>query len=385
MKMAYPMRHRVLDIRTMPACMLSVLSLAVLLAAGPLCAQSQTPQVIRVVKGKSVVLSFPERIKTISIANEAVIDVATITPTDAVVIGKDEGVTSLYIWGESGRYQSYDLKVDRSKTSQQVVLQVQIAEVNTSKMTDYGVDWLLQDADDRHIIEGDKTVASYAGQLTVPDPSTENLIATTGISGAIKWVGDKQTAQLMVRALQEKGNLRMLANPRLVCLSNEEASFLVGGEIPVPIAQQAATSGATAITIEWKEYGVKLRFTPTIVDTNLIRLKTALEVSSLDVSTSVSFAGGTIPGIRTRKADGTVELNSTQAIVLGGLRATETQETVSRIPVLGHIPVLEFFFSKKQKTTVDNELLIIVSPRIIESTAQEVIPPLPGVVEDTIR
>jgi len=385
MKMAYPMRHRVLDIRTMPACMLSVLSLAVLLAAGPLCAQSQTPQVIRVVKGKSVVLSFPERIKTISIANEAVIDVATITPTDAVVIGKDEGVTSLYIWGESGRYQSYDLKVDRSKTSQQVVLQVQIAEVNTSKMTDYGVDWLLQDADDRHIIEGDKTVASYAGQLTVPDPSTENLIATTGISGAIKWVGDKQTAQLMVRALQEKGNLRMLANPRLVCLSNEEASFLVGGEIPVPIAQQAATSGATAITIEWKEYGVKLRFTPTIVDTNLIRLKTALEVSSLDVSTSVSFAGGTIPGIRTRKADGTVELNSTQAIVLGGLRATETQETVSRIPVLGHIPVLEFFFSKKQKTTVDNELLIIVSPRIIESTIQEVIPPLPGVVEDTIR
>jgi Flp pilus assembly secretin CpaC len=383
--MADHMKHRVVDIRMMPAYMLSMLSLALLLAAAPLLAQSQTPQVIRVIKGKSIVLSFPEKIKTISIANEAIIDVATITPTDAVVIGKDEGVTSLYIWGESGRYQSYDMKVDRSKTSQQVVLQVQIAEVNTSKMTDYGVDWLLRDTDDSHIIQGDKTIASYAGEVTSPDANTQNLFATTGISGAIKWIGDEHTAQMMVRALQENGNLRMLANPRLVCLSNEEASFLVGGEIPVPIAQQAATGGATAITIEWKEYGVKLKFTPTIVDTNLIRLKTALEVSSLDVSTSVTYAGGTIPGIRTRKADGTVELNSTQAIVLGGLRATETQEEVRRIPVLGHIPVLEFFFSKKQKTTVDNELLIIVSPRIIESTAQEVIPPLPGVVEDTTK
>ena len=365
--------------------MLCVLSLAVLLSAGPLCAQSPTPQVIRVIKGKSIVLSFPERIKTISIANEAIIDVATITPTDAVVIGKDEGVTSLYIWGESGRYQSYDLKVDRSKTSQQVVLEVQIAEVNTSKMTDYGVDWLLRDTDDDHIIQGEKAIGSYAGEVTSPDPNTQNLIATTGISGAIKWIGDQHTAQFMVRALQENGNLRMLANPRLVCLSNEEASFLVGGEIPVPIAQQAASGGATAITIEWKEYGVKLRFTPTIVDTNLIRLKTALEVSSLDKSNTVSYAGWTIPGIRTRKADGTVELNSTQAIVLGGLRASETQETVSRIPVLGHIPVLEFFFSKKQKTTVDNELLIIVSPRIIESTTREIIPPLPGVVEDSTK
>lgn len=385
MKIAGHMKQRILQSRTVPASKLCMLSLAVLLIAGPIYAQTQPPQVVRVVKGKSVVLTFPERIKTISIANEAVIDVATITPTDAVVIGKDEGITSLYIWGESGRYQAYDMKVDRSKMSQQVVLEVQIAEVNTTGMEDFGVDWLLRDTDDDNIVEGDKAVASYAGDITIPDPNTQTLFAQGGVSGVVKWIGDQHTAQFMIRAMEEKGNLRMLANPRLVCLSNEEASFLVGGEIPVPVAQQAVAGGASAITIEWKEYGVKLKFTPTIVDTNLIRLKISPEVSSIDLSNTVVYAGGTIPGIRTRKANATVELNSTQAIVLGGLRSSETQETVRRIPVLGHIPVLEFFFSKKYKKTVENELLIVVSPRIIESVAAEIIPPLPGVVEDTLK
>lgn len=371
------MKRRIVHVQMVPVGMLRMLSLAVLLTAGTLFAQSQSPKEIRIVKGKSVVLTFPERIKTISIANEAVIDVATITPTDAVVIGKEEGITSLYIWGESGRYQAYDMKVDRSKVSQQVVLEVQIAEVNTTGMKDFGIDWLLRDIDRQ-----DKAIASYAGEVTIPDPNTQTLYAQEGISGAVKWIGNKGTAQLMVRALEESGKLRMLANPRLVCLSSEEASFLVGGEIPVPVAQQAVAGGASAITIEWKEYGVRLRFTPTIVDTNLIRLKIAPEVSSLDYSNTVTYAGGTIPGIRTRKADGTVELNSTQSIVLGGLQASEKQETISRIPILGHIPVLGYFFSKRQTKTVNNELLIIVSPRIIESAGQEVIPPLPGVEEN---
>jgi pilus assembly protein CpaC len=379
-KMANHMRHRVPNKQKMPACMIFLLSLAIMLGQSPLSAQSQAPKVLRVVKGKSIVVSFPERIKTISIANEAVIDVVTITPTDAVVIGKEEGITSLYIWGESSRYQAYEMKVDRSVTSQQIVLEVQIAEVNTSKTEDYGVDWLLWDTDDDHIARGEKTLGSYAGEVTVPDPLSKNLYAQEGISGVMKWIGDEHAVQMIIRAMQENGDLHMLANPRLVCLSNEEASFLVGGEIPVPVAQQAAAGGTSAITIEWREFGVKLRFTPTIVDTNLIRLKIAPEVSSLDYSNTVTYAGWSIPSIRIRRADGTVELNSTQSIVLGGLHATEKQELVRRIPVLGRIPVLEFFFSKKQTVTVDNELLIVVSPRIIESAAQEIIPPLPGAV-----
>lgn len=371
--------------RIIRVCTWAMFCLALHMSVNTLSAQSQVPQILRVVKGKSIVVSFPERIKTISIANEAVVDVATITPTDAVVIGKDEGVTSLYIWGESGKYLAYEMKVDRSVTSQQIVLEVQMAEVNATNTTDFGIDWLLRDTDDRHIAEGEKILGSYSGDVTVPDPRSQNLDAQAGITGVVKWIGDKQTAQAIIRALEEKGNLKMLANPRLVCLSNEEASFLVGGEIPVPIAQQSSGGGSSAITIEWKEFGVKLRFTPTIVDTNLIRLKIAPEVSSLDYSNPISLSGWIVPAIRTRKASGTVELNSTQAIVLGGLHATEMQETVSRVPILGHIPLLGYLFTKKHKVESENELLIVVSPRIIESAGQEVVPPLPGVAPDTTK
>jgi len=379
------MRRRMPYNRIIRVCTWAMFCLALHMSVNTLSAQSQVPQILRVVKGKSIVVSFPERIKTISIANEAVVDVATITPTDAVVIGKDEGVTSLYIWGESGKYLAYEMKVDRSVTSQQIVLEVQMAEVNATNTTDFGIDWLLRDTDDRHIAEGEKILGSYSGDVTVPDPRSQNLDAQAGITGVVKWIGDKQTAQAIIRALEEKGNLKMLANPRLVCLSNEEASFLVGGEIPVPIAQQSSGGGSSAITIEWKEFGVKLRFTPTIVDTNLIRLKIAPEVSSLDYSNPISLSGWIVPAIRTRKASGTVELNSTQAIVLGGLHATEMQETVSRVPILGHIPLLGYLFTKKHKVESENELLIVVSPRIIESAGQEVVPPLPGVAPDTTK
>src|SRR5512138_2561008 len=140
--------------------------LVLLVILGVLSAQAQpTPEVIRVVKGKSIVVTFPERIKTISIADDKVVDVVSMSPVEAVVIGKDEGTTSLYIWGESGKYRSYEIKVDRAVRSQQVVLEVQIGEVNKNKLTDLGVDWLYRNTDDRHIAKGEKTIGSYTGGI----------------------------------------------------------------------------------------------------------------------------------------------------------------------------------------------------------------------------
>lgn len=358
---------------------LTGLLMFVTLTAG---AQGQTaPQVLRIVKGKSAVVTFPERIKTMSLADQAVIDVVSITPTDAVVIGKAEGVTSLYIWGESGRYQEYEAKVDRAITSQQVVLEVQMAEFNRSKATELGFDFLLNSTDDDLLARGEKAIGSYAGEVTTPDPLMRNIFAQEGVTGIIKWVGPNGTAAAAIRAMEEHGVIRLLANPRLVCLSDEEASFLVGGEIPVPIPSQASAGGYLNVAIEWKEFGVKLVFTPTIVDSNLVRLRIAPEVSSLDYSNSISFAGWDIPAIRTRRAGATVELNSAQSVVLGGLTASESHTIERKVPILGHIPLLGIFFTSKQSVTQENELLIVVTPRIIESVADEVIPPLPGVEE----
>lgn len=335
-------------------------------------------RLLRVVKGKSIVLNYPEKIVTVSLANEDIADVVSVTPTELVIIGKEVGVTSLIVWGESKRHTMYDIKVDRAISGQQVVLEVQVAEVNKSALSEYGLDFLMVDSDPSHIKRGDKILGTYAGQVTSPDPESRNLFAQDGITGVIKWLGDKREFSTIIKALQQKGDLTLLANPQLICLSGEEASFLVGGEVPVPIAHTATAAGAPSVSIEWKEYGVRLDFLPTIVDTNLINLKITPEVSSLDWANAVSFAGWDIPALRTRKADATVELNSGQSVVLGGLLSTEETKTIKRVPILGHIPIINFFFSKKEATKSETELLIIVSPRIISSIAEEKIPPLPG-------
>lgn len=340
-------------------------------------------QLLRVVKGKSIVLSYPEKVQTVSLANEEIADVVSVTPTELVVIGKEVGLTSLIVWGESKRHTMYDVKVDRDISGQQVVLEVQVAEVNKSALGEYGLDFLMVDSDPSHIRKGDKILGTYAGQVTSPDPESRDLFAQDGITGVMKWLGDKREFSIIFKALQQKGDLKLLANPQLLCLSGEEASFLVGGEVPVPIAQTVTPGAALSITVEWKEYGIKLNFVPTVVDTDLINLKISPEVSSLDWTNMVSFGGYDIPALRTRKADATVELNSEQSVVLGGLLSTEEIKTVKRIPILGHIPILNFFFSRKETTKSETELLIIVSPRIIFSIAEEEIPPLPWEERET--
>lgn len=335
-------------------------------------------ELLRVMKGKSIVLTYPEKIQTVSLANEDIADVVSVTPTEMVIIGKEVGVTTLLVWGESKRYTEYDIKVDRDISGQQVVLEVQVGEVNRSALSELGTDFLMVDSDDRHIKKGDKIIGTYSGQVTPVDPSSRELWAQDGITGVIKWIGDKREFSTIIKALQQRGDLRLLANPQLICLSGEKASFLVGGEVPVPIAQTAAVAGGTpAITVEWKEYGVKLDFLPTIVDTNLINLKISPEVSSLDWTNAINISGWDIPALRTRKADATVELNSEQSVVLGGLLSSEEIKTVKRVPILGYIPLLNFFFARWETTKSETELLIIVSPRIIASVAEEKIPLLP--------
>jgi pilus assembly protein CpaC len=361
------------------------LVLAILLFVfGPLPSPSQAQtNLLRVVKGRSIVLPFPEKVQTVSLANEDIADVITVTPTELVVIGKEVGVTTLIVWGESKRHTVYDVKVERDISGQQVVLEVQVAEVNRIALSEYGLDFLMVDQDPSHIKRGDKIVGTYAGQVTSPDPESRELFAQDGITGVFKWLGDKREFSTIIKAMQQKGDLTLLANPKLLCLSGEEASFLVGGEVPVPIAQTVAAGGSPTISIEWKEYGVRLDFLPTVVDTDLINLKIAPEVSSLDWTNAVSFAGWDVPALRSRKADATVELNSEQSVVLGGLLSTEEIKTVKRVPILGHIPLINFFFSKKETTKSETELLIVVSPRIITSIAQETIPPLPGEESET--
>lgn len=351
------------------------LTLIFLLAFGFSLTFSATKE-IRVIKGKSVVLEYPEKIETISLANSEIADVVSISPTELVIIGKEVGVTTLAVWGESKKHTSYDIKVDRNFAGQQVVLEVKVAEVNKRAASELGFDFLFINRDKRHIAEGEKTLGVYGGLVQTPTDSI--LTVADGVTGVIRYAGNLKDYSTIIHALEEKGDLKVLAEPKLLCLSGEKASFLVGGEIPIPIAQTVTSGvGGTTITIQWKEYGVKLNFLPTVVDSNLINLKVTPEVSSLDYTNGVTIGGFAIPAIHSRKADATLELNSGQSIVLGGLISEEMIKSISRVPILGSIPILGTFFSRRETSKNKNELMIIVSPRIIASVAEEEIPPLP--------
>jgi pilus assembly protein CpaC len=353
-------------------------SISVAVAAGILCmflmaTTAAAIEEVRVVVGKSKVLRYPEKIETVSLANEEIADVVAITADELVVIGKETGRTSLIVWGESMTHTQYEIIVDRTASGRQILLEVQIGEVNTTELDELGVDLSWVNTDNDVLAKGTKAFGSFTGEVGSPSvPLGLGQEAT----GFFKYIGDFDDISASVHALQQDGHIKILAEPKLLCLSGEEASFLSGGEFPIPVAVSGA-GGVQQITIEWKEYGVKLDFVPTVIDTNLINLRVKPEVSNIDFTNSIVISGFMIPAFQVRRADAMVELNSGQALLLGGLKSSEEIKTIQRVPILGHIPLLGALFTRKDSSVRENELVIIISPRIIENVAGEPIPPLP--------
>lgn len=361
----------------MPRHVLSSIGFAVvcswfLLPACPAEAQWGTKNV-RVIEGRSVVLSHGEKIQTVSLADEEIADVVAITSDELVVIGKKTGNTTLIVWGESLQYVTYSIQVDRNFSGQQVFLQVQIGEVTKNVLSDLGFDWTWMNTDDDFVVEGTKTIGSFPGKTT---GTSVPLIPGQATTGYFRYVGDLNQISASIRYLQEQGDFKLLASPKLLCLSGSEADFLAGGEIPVPVGVTSA-GGFQEVKIEWKEYGVKLKFTPTIIDSDLINLKVTPEVSSLDFNNAIVLSGFAIPALLTRRASATVELASGQAMILGGLVATEQFKDVQRVPILGHIPLLGALFTRKENSSRENELVILISPRVFGDPDKEPLPELP--------
>lgn len=335
-------------------------------------AQGTRVEDFRVTEGHSRVLRHREKIKTVSVASDSIADVVAITADELVVIGKKAGNTTLIVFGETTPYVMHNIIVDRNFSGQQILLEVQIGEVNRSTLKELGFDFTWVNTDDDFITEGQKTIGTYGGQTQVPKVP---LLPNTGNSGFFRFIGDYNQISAAVRALQSKGDYKLLASPKLLCLSGQEASFLAGGEIPVPVSV-TNTGGVTQLALEWKEYGVRLKFVPKIVDTTLINLNVFPEVSSLDYNNAVVLSGFSIPAMLTRRANATVELQSGQGLLLGGLVMNERVKNVQRIPILGHIPIIGALFSRVENSTAENELLILVSPRLYTAGREE-LPELP--------
>jgi len=185
--------------------------------------------------------------------------------------------------------------------------------------------------------------------------------------------------EIFIQALAENQYMRLLANPTLVALSGEEASFLAGGEFPIPVVQGSGGAGASnSVTIQYKEYGVRVTFRPVVLGDGTIRLNTAPEVSNLSDVGAVTISGFRVPALVSRKAETTLELNSGQTFAMAGLLQNTTEAINSRVPGLGDLPILGPLFRSVRYQKKETELVILVTASLVEPMSLGEVPPLPG-------
>jgi pilus assembly protein CpaC len=231
------------------------------------------------------------------------------------------------------------------KDSHQVMLEVRFVEASRDAAKELGIGILTQKA-------GQFAFQSAGGIISGVSPT---------FGGAITGAHNGVTLDARIEALEEDGVIRTLAEPNLVAMSGETASFLAGGEFPIPVPGAFGN-----IAIEFREFGIGLSFTPTVLDDGIINLKVAPEVSQLDNNNSVRVAGVEVPSLRVRRADTTVELRNDQSFAIAGLLQNTTNNTKVQTPWLGDVPVLGALFRSSRYQKSETELMIIVTPRLVQ-------------------
>ncbi len=240
------------------------------------------------------------------------------------------------------------------RDSHQVMLEVRFVEASRDSIKQLGINLLSERGG----------LIDSTGNLAALNPGDFAIGGTTGFVNSTASAilgGGIGAASLDIRidALEEKGIIRTLAEPNLVSMSGETASFLAGGEFPIPVS-----AGLGEVTIEYRKFGVGLAFTPTVLDNGVINLKVAPEVSQLDVQNTVEIGGVRVPGLRVRRANTTVELRNAQSFAIAGLLQNETANTRENVPWLGKLPIIGSLFSSTRYQSAETELVIIVTPHL---------------------
>ena len=259
------------------------------------------------------------------------------------------------------------LQVPGGSQSQQVMLQVRFAEVNRKALTELGANFFTG-------VGGFKgwTGRATTQQFTAPefDQNQGGLVFSDFLN--LFLFNNKYNVGTLIKALQTSGYFQSLAEPNLVAHNGQQASFLAGGEFPVPIVQ-----GATGtVSVQFKEFGVRLTFLPTIAG-DLIRLHVAPEVSSLDFNNGVSLGGFRIPALTTRKAETEVELRDGQSFAIAGLLSNISQEDSAAVPLLSSLPIIGNLFKSKANRAERTELMVLITPRLVRPLDPDEVPPLP--------
>jgi pilus assembly protein CpaC len=387
---------------------------------------------LAVAVGKTVLIDTARPIARVAIGLGEVAEASAVTPTEIMVNGKASGETSLIIWDTRGGRQFFNVTVRPSSAVSSDNLDAIRRELamelpgNGLKVTaENNMVFLRGTVKDLNASARAVQIASTGGKVmnllnvNVPaadpqillkvrfasvDRSKERQLGinvfSTGLGNTLAGVstgqfspptvglpasGGSATASIgnelnlfaffpglnlgaTIQALEQKGVVELLAEPNVMAVNGREASFLAGGEYPYPVAQ-ASAGGTAAISIMFKEYGIRLNFIPTITPRGTIRLQVAPEVSALDFTNAIEISGFDVPAITTRRVKTEVELSDGQSFVIGGLLDKTEAESFQKIPFLGDIPILGKFFQSLQRTKTDTELIVIVTPTLVSPIA----------------
>ena len=396
--------------------------------------------VLAIPVGRSIVLDTGDPITRVSVTNPAIAEPVAISPTQILVNGLAPGITSLFMWPKAGSPIIYEVEVhlDAKRLSEeiqaifpgsqirvhasrdsivlsgpvssfetaeklkqlamgyspkviddmmspggsrrQVMLHVKFAEVGRSVMEEIAT--VLHHVDPENP-RGSNRGTSGTGEFAPPGGNLLNEPIGPDLSFGdvinLSFFEKGLNLGVFITALKSRGLFQELAEPTLIAVDGEEASFLAGGEFPVPIAQPGA--GFVSVTVSWKKFGISLDFTPRIKDNDVIVLKVKPEVSSLDFVNAVLIEGFRIPSLIVRRIETEIELKSGQSFAIAGLYDRNLLKSRSKIPVLGDIPLLGRLFRSKNLSKQRTELLVIVTPTIVQAIDAGEELPLPSMPE----
>jgi len=429
-----------------PAALFSALLLSVALLSG---ANAAVPdeRVIVIESGVHKLLRQAQSVRRVAVGDPAVAEVTVVNRREVLITGKKNGVTSLLIWPKSAaaapveyrlrvgpaadplkpRTASADLgkvridardglsgstptllahrsarleaqsqqagsgeaaskTIDRSTVDleTQVMTEVKIVEVKRSTLQQYGLNVLKNSG---NTVAGISTPGSISGVSPGGIGAAAGFAAASNLPIANAFnlvIGNPRDGILGILSfLEQKGLARTYAEPTLTAMSGQTASFLAGGEFPVPVSQGGTTGG---ITIQYREFGIRLSLTPTVLSRDRIGLKVAPEVSDLDFSAGITTAGVTVPALTVRRTDTTVELGDGESFVISGLVSSSLINNANKVPWLADIPVLGAFFKNLNVNRTEKELVMVVTPRLVRPLSRNgARPALPGAALDGYR
>ena len=322
--------------------------------------------------GRAYPYRAAEVITRVTVANPTVVDAVVVSEREIVLNAVAAGEGDIILWLQSGARVHFRAQVHTPADRMQIALAVKFAEVRRDALRELGVSAVYRDDNVRvgtDALRSDNVIDPVTGRITIPSASRFLTILT-----------DFGTDDLLafIEAQEQRGNARLLAEPTIMTANRELATFLAGGELPIPVVQGGGGAGGqTSVSIQFREFGIRLRFTPEIVSDSLIKLQVTPEVSSLDFTNAVLLQGFRIPALRTRRIESTVDVRRNTSLVLSGLFANEEERVKTGVPLLMNIPILGQLFSSTRFQRNESELIVVVTPVIVD--------PLRPRAEDVMR